>query len=45
MKEKIKGLSNDDLLQVYKMISEHLEYLDIEKKKVEDEENDRGTKQ
>ena len=38
MKEKIKGLSNDDLLQVYKMISEHLEYLENEKKKVLEEE-------
>ncbi len=45
MNEKIKGLSNDELLQVYKMIMEHLEYLNVEKKKIEEEENDRGTKQ
>ena len=45
MKEKIKGLSNDELLQVYKLIMEHLEYLDVEKNKVEEAENDRGTKQ
>lgn len=38
MKEKIKELSNDELLQVYKMIVEHLEYLDVEKKKIEEEE-------
>lgn len=45
MKEEIKGLSNDELLQVYKMIMEHLEYLDVEKKKVEEAENDREAKQ
>lgn len=38
MKEKIKELSNDELLQVYKMIVEHLEYLDVEKEKIEEEE-------
>ena len=38
MKEKIKGLSNDELLQVYKMIIEHLEYLEVEKKKILEEE-------
>lgn len=38
MEEKIKELSNQDLLQVYRMILDHLEYLQQEKKKVEEEE-------
>ena len=38
MEENIKELSNQDLLQVYRMILDHLEYLQQEKKKVEEEE-------
>ena len=38
MEEKIKEVSNQDLLQIYRMILDHLEYLQQEKKKVEEEE-------
>ena len=38
MEEKIKELINQDLLQVYRMILDHLEYLQQQKKKVEEEE-------
>ena len=36
MEEKLKNVSNDDLLQVYRVILEHMEYLEVEKKKVEE---------
>lgn len=36
MEEKLKSVSNDDLLQIYRVILEHLEYLEVEKKKVEE---------
>lgn len=38
MEEKIKELNNQELLQVYRMIMDHLDYLQQEKKKVEEEE-------
>lgn len=38
MKEKIKELSNEELLRVYRLILEHLEYLKNEKNKLEEEE-------
>ena len=38
MEEKIKELSNQELLQIYRMIMDHLDYLQQEKKKVEEEE-------
>ena len=37
MKDKIRELSNDELLQVYNMVLSHLEYLDSEEKKIEDD--------
>ncbi len=37
MKERIKELSNEELLQVYRMLLEHLEYLENEKNKMEDD--------
>lgn len=41
MEEKLKEVSNQDLLQLYRLILEHLEYLQKEKEKVEaDEKND-----
>ena len=33
MEEKIKEISNQDLLQIYRMILDHLEFLQQEKKK------------
>ena len=36
MEEKLKKVSNDDLLQLYRVILEHIEYLEVEKKKVEE---------
>lgn len=38
MEEKIKELTNQELMQVYNMIMDHLEYLENEKKKVMEEE-------
>ncbi len=38
MEEKIKEISNQDLLQIYRMILDHLEFLQQEKKKVEEED-------
>lgn len=41
MEEKLKEVNNQDLLQIYRLILEHLEYLQKEKEKVEaDEKND-----
>ena len=34
MEEKLKKVSNDELL--YRVILEHIEYLEVEKKKVEE---------
>lgn len=36
MEEKLKKVSNDELLQLYRVILEHIEYLEVEKKKVEE---------
>ena len=38
MEEKIKELTNQELVQIYRMIVEHLEYLENEKRKVTEEE-------
>ncbi len=38
MEEKIKELTNQELVQIYRMIVEHLEYLENEKRKVLEEE-------
>lgn len=37
MKEEIKELSNEDLLRLYRMLIEHLEYLENEKNKMDEE--------
>ena len=43
MEEKLKEVNNQDLLQIYRLILEHLEYLQKEKEKVEaDDKNDWG---
>ncbi len=34
MEEKIKKLSNQELIQLYRMVMDHLEYLENEKRKV-----------
>ncbi len=39
MEEKLKEINNQDLLQIYRLILEHLEFLDNEKKKIEEEDN------
>ena len=38
MEDKIKEVSNQDLIQIYRMIKDHLEYLENEKNKVEEDE-------
>lgn len=38
MKERIKELSNEELMQLYRMLLEHLEYLQNEKNKMEDDD-------
>ena len=38
MEEKLKEVSNQELLQIYRLIMEHLEYLDNEKQKVEEDD-------
>ncbi len=35
---EIKKLSNDELVQVYRLVLEHIEYLENEKKKIEEGE-------
>ena len=39
MKEEIKKLNNQDLLDLYNMLLKHKEYLEIEKNKVGEEKN------
>lgn len=39
MEEKIKEANNQELLQIYRLIIEHLDYLESEKKKVEEVDN------
>ena len=43
MEKELKELSNDDLIKLYRLIVEHQEYLSVEKEKVGEENNDRGT--
>ena len=38
MEEKIKEATNQELIQLYRLIMEHLEYLEKEKQKVEEDE-------
>ncbi len=35
MEEKLKEVTNQDLIQLYRLIKDHLEYLENEKQKVE----------
>jgi len=37
MEEKLKKLSNEELLQLYRLVLEHLEYVENEKNKMEEE--------
>ena len=39
MDEEMKKLSNKELIQIYRLIMEHLEYLETEKKKLEEEDS------
>lgn len=36
MKEKIVNLTNQELIQLYRLLIEHKEFLDNEKKKIEE---------
>lgn len=38
MEEKLKEISNQELIQLYRLIVDHLEYLENEKQKVEEDE-------
>ena len=38
MEQKLKEVSNQELIQLYRLIMEHLEYLENEKQKVEEDE-------
>lgn len=40
MEEKIKDISNQELIQIYRMIIEHLEYLEKEKNKIEEDDKE-----
>ena len=40
MEEKLKEISNDELLKIYRLVEAHLEYLNNEKKKMEDDNDD-----
>lgn len=41
MGEKVKELTNDELVSVYHLVLEHLELLENEKNKLGEEENER----
>jgi hypothetical protein len=38
MEEELKEATNQELIQIYRLIKEHLEYLEKEKQKVEENE-------
>ena len=40
MEEKLKEVNNQELMQIYRLILEHLEYLEKEKEKVEEDEKE-----
>lgn len=40
MEEKLKDISNQELIQIYRMIIEHLEYLEKEKNKIEEDDKE-----
>ena len=39
MEEKIKDVNDQDLLQIYNLVKEHIEYLEKEKEKVLEDDN------
>ena len=42
MEEKIKEITNQELIQLYRLVDEHLEYLENEKEKVAEADNKKG---
>ena len=42
MKEELKELSNEELVSVYHLVLEHKEFLENEKKKLAEDENERN---
>ena len=38
MEEKLKEVSNQELIQIYRLILDHLEYLENEKQKLEEDD-------
>ena len=38
--EEVKELTNEELVQVYRLVLEHLEYLENEKKKMEEDKDE-----
>ena len=40
MEEKLKDISNQELIQIYRMIIEHMEYLEKEKNKIEEDDKE-----
>ena len=41
MKDKVKELTNDELVSVYHLVLEHLEFLENEKNKLGEEDDER----
>ncbi len=39
MEEKIKEATNQELIQLYRLVNEHLDYLENEKEKVSEADN------
>ena len=39
MEEKLKDVNDQDLLQIYNLVKEHIEYLEKEKEKVLEDDN------
>ena len=37
MEEKLKKMNNEELLQLYRLVTEHKEYVETEKSKIEDD--------
>lgn len=38
---KLKDLTNSDLIRIFNMLKEYSEYLEVEKNKLEEQQNDR----
>lgn len=43
MKDDLKELGNDELVSIYRLVIEHLEFLENEKEKIMEEEDERDT--